>query len=134
KDTKGRSRLVARPEAAMTVDAAAPKSAMVSARRRAALEFLLDNLVWLILLVVLAFFAATIPNFFQIGILLNILEQSTFVSIIAVGLSLTLIAGQMDLSVESVLGLTAMATALVFGQRGAGGGLELHPAWLALPA
>jgi ribose transport system permease protein len=106
----------------------------VSVRRRMAIEFLLDNLVWLILFVVLAIFAIGIPNFLQIGILLNILEQSTFVGIIAVGLSLTLIAGHMDLSVESVLGLTAMATALVFGTHGAGGGLELHPAWLALPA
>jgi ribose transport system permease protein len=119
----------------MTVDAAtADRRPMISSRKRATIEFILDNLVWFILLVVLAFFAATIPSFFQVGILLNILEQSAFVGTISVGLSLTLIAGQMDLSVESVLGLAAMATALVFGTHGAGGGLELHPAWLALPA
>ena len=61
--------------------------------RRQALSFALDNLVWLILLAALAAFALFIPKFFQIGILLNILEQSTFVGVIAVGLSLTLIAG-----------------------------------------
>ena len=97
------------------------------------IEFLLDNLVWFILIACLGFFAATIPNFLQVGILLNILEQSTFVGIIAVGLSLTLIAGHMDLSIESVLALAAMAVALVFGTHGAGGGLALDPQWLTLP-
>ena len=57
-------------------------------RRRAVVEFVLDNLVWFILVVVIAAFSLPIPNFLQIGILLNILEQSTFVGIIAVGLSL----------------------------------------------
>jgi ribose transport system permease protein len=102
-------------------------------RRRAGLEFILDNLVWFILVLVLAVFSLAIPNFLQIGILLNILEQSTFVGIIAVGLSLTLIAGHMDLSIESVLALAAMTTALVFGTGGAGGALTLEPAWLSLP-
>ena len=87
-------------------------------RQRAAIEFVLDNLVWFILVVVLGAFSLLIPNFLQIGILLNILEQSTFVGIIAVGLSLTLIAGHMDLSIESVLALV-----------GDGGGADLRHAW-----
>ena len=102
-------------------------------RTRAAIEFVLDNLVWIILIVVLAAFSATIPQFLQIGILLNILEQSTFVGIIAVGLSLTLIAGHMDLSIESVMALSAMTVALIFGTGGAGGAFALDPEWLALP-
>lgn len=116
---------------AETVNSGAPAS--MSRRRRATIEFLLDNLVWIILIVVLAAFSATIPQFLQIGILLNILEQSTFVGIIAVGLSLTLIAGHMDLSIESVMALSAMVVALTFGTGGAGGALALEPAWLALP-
>jgi ribose transport system permease protein len=115
-----------------TVEAShAPSVAM--SRRLSAIEFILDNLVWIILFVVLAAFSLAIPNFLQIGILLNILEQSTFVGIIAVGLSLTLIAGHMDLSIESVLALAAMTTALVFGTGGAGAGIALEPAWLAFP-
>jgi ribose transport system permease protein len=102
-------------------------------RWRGLVELVLDNLVWLILAVALAVFSLAIPNFLQIGILINILEQSTFVGIIAVGLSLTLIAGHMDLSIESVMALAAMTTALVFGTGGAGGGLALEPAWLAFP-
>ena len=114
-----------------TVDTGPPSSE--ATRRRVATEFILDNLVWLILIVVIAAFSATIPHFLQIGILLNILEQSTFVGIIAVGLSLTLIAGHMDLSIESVMALAAMVVALTFGTGGAGGGLELDPAWLSFP-
>ena len=102
-------------------------------RRRPVLEFVLDNLVWFILIVVAAVFSAMIPNFLQIGIFLNILEQSTFVGIIAVGLSLTLIAGHMDLSIESVMALAAMVVALTFGTGGAGGALALEPAWLSFP-
>lgn len=120
----------------MTPDApsAAPnKELRMSSRQRYAAEFVLDNLVWFILVVVLAAFSLMIPQFLQIGIFLNILEQSTFVGIIAVGLSVTLIAGHMDLSIESVMALAAMTTALVFGTGGAGAGFELSPAWLALP-
>ena len=87
-------------------------AARISPRRRAVVEFVLDNLVWFILIVLLAVFSAAIPQFLQTGILLNILEQSTFVGIIAVGLSLTLLAGQMDLSIESVMALSAMVVAL----------------------
>ena len=94
---------------------------------------MLDNLVWFILVIVLTAFSAAIPQFFQIGILLNILEQSAFVGILAVGLSLTLIAGHMDLSIELVMALAAMSIALIFGTGGAGGGFTLEPAWLSFP-
>jgi ribose transport system permease protein len=106
---------------------------MMSPRWRYAVEFVLDNLVWFILVGVLTTFSLTIPHFLQIGILLNILEQSSFVGIIAVGLSLTLVAGHMDLSIESVMALAAMTISLIFGTGGAGAGFELHPAWLAMP-
>lgn len=101
--------------------------------RRAIFEFCLDNLVWIILVIVLAVFSATIPQFLQIGIFINILQNSTFIGIIAVGLSLTLIAGHMDLSIESVMALSAMAVALIFGTGGAGAGFALEPGWLAFP-
>jgi ribose transport system permease protein len=114
-----------------TVDAGPPPTE--SSRRRAIVEFVLDNLVWFILIVAIATFSATIPDFLQVGILLNIVEQSTFVGIMAVGLSLTLISGHMDLSIESVMALAAMVVALAFGTGGAGGGLTLEPAWLTFP-
>ncbi len=119
-------------EAADTAQSGLPP-ALIRSRGRSLVEFILDNLVWFILVVVLAAFSIAIPNFLQIGILLNILEQSTFVGIMAVGLSLTLIAGHMDLSIESVMALAAMVTALIFGTGGAGAGFALDPPWLAFP-
>ena len=118
---------------ALTRDDAAPTAAPRSAFPRATAEFVLDNLVWLVLVVVLVAFSLGIPNFFQIGILLNIFEQSTFVGTLAIGLSLVIIAGHMDLSIESTMALTAMVTAVLFGSNGAGLKLSMHPAWLNLP-
>src|SRR5262245_59493691 len=106
---------------------------MISPRQRALITFVLDNLVWFILAIVLIVFSATIPNFFQTGIFVNIIEQSTFVGVMAIGLAIVVIAGHMDLSVESVAGLTAMITGILFCARGIGLGLTLNPEWLVLP-
>ena len=54
-------------------DTTARPPATDATRRRPVLEFVLDNLVWFILIVVAAVFSAIIPNFLQIGIFLNIL-------------------------------------------------------------
>ena len=106
---------------------------MFFSRQRATIDFALDNLVWLILLVVLVVFSITIPNYFQIGIFSNIIEQSTFVGTMAIGLSLIIIAGNIDLSVESTLALAAMVTGLLFATRGAGMGFAFTPEWLVIP-
>jgi ribose transport system permease protein len=106
---------------------------MISPRQRALVEFVLDNLVWFILAVVLAVFSLMIPNFFQTGIFVNIIEQSTFVGVMAIGLAIVVIAGHMDLSVESIAGLTAMITGILFCSRGIGLGIALTPEWLVLP-
>src|SRR5690349_20967189 len=100
---------------------------------RGLVEFLLDNLVWLMLVIVLAVFSLTIPQFFQIGIFANIIEQSTFVGVMAIGLAIVIIAGNMDLSVESVAALTAMVTGILFCSHGIGLGYTFTPEWLVLP-
>jgi ribose transport system permease protein len=90
-----------------------------------AVKWALDNLVWFILVVILAAFSLTIPGFFQIGIFFNIAYQATFVGILAVGLSFCIIAGQMDLSVESVLAFSAMLAAYLSGLSTAASGAQL---------
>src|SRR3712207_7609864 len=85
--------------------------------RRALIEFVLDNLVWFMLAIVLAIFSLAIPNFFQIGIFANIIEQSTFVGVVSIGLAIVIIAGNMDLSVESTMALAAMVTGILFASR-----------------
>ena len=106
---------------------------MIGTRQRALIEFVLDNLVWFMLVVVLAVFSAAIPNFFQIGIFANIIEQSTFVGVMAIGLAIVIIAGHMDLSVESVAALTAMVTGILFCSHGIGLGYAFSPEWLVVP-
>ncbi len=91
------------------------------------IEFALDNLVWAILVIILAIFSLTIDQFFQIGIFLNILNHATFVGLIAIGLSFCIIAGHMDLSVESVMAFAAMMAAYLAAARGSASGLEIAP-------
>ena len=102
-------------------------------RQRAIAEFILDHLVWFMLAVVLILFSIFVPNFFQIGIFANIVEQSTFVGVMAIGLAIVIIAGHMDLSVESTAALAAMVTGMLFCARGIGMGVTLTPEWLVVP-
>lgn len=102
-------------------------------RRRALIEFSLDNLVWLMLIVVLIVFSLTVPRFFQFGIFANIFEQSTFVGVMAIGLAIVIISGNLDLSVESTAALSAMVTGLLFATQGIGMGITLGADWLLIP-
>jgi ribose transport system permease protein len=99
--------------------------------RAAFLNAFLDHLVWLILAIILIVLSLSIDRFFQIGIFINILQHATFVGIIAIGLSFCIIAGHMDLSVESVMAFAAMLAAWLAASRGSASGLALAP-WLTL--
>lgn len=103
----------------------------ISNGRARILSALLDHLVWLILAVILLLFSLTIENFFQLGIFLNILQHATFVGLISIGLAYCIIAGHMDLSVESVMAFAAMIAAWLAASRGSASGLELAP-WMTL--
>ena len=104
---------------------------LLSPVQRKIAGFVLDHLVWLILAVILVLFSATIEHFFQIGIFLNILQHATFVGILAVGLSLCIIAGHMDLSIESTMAFTAMIGTWLAASHAQASGLLL-PGWLVL--
>jgi ribose transport system permease protein len=107
---------------------------MMTPRNRALVEFMLDNLVWLLLIVVLIVFSIAVPNYFQIQIFSNIIEDSTYVGVMAIGLAIVIIAGNMDLSVESTAALAAMVTGILFCNSGIGLGYTLAPmTWLVIP-
>ncbi|MGF0539936.1 ABC transporter permease [Agrobacterium sp. ES01] len=106
----------------------------MSPGKRKTLEFILNNLVWFMLIVVLALFSALIPNYFQLGIFANIIEASSVLGVMSIGLAIVIITGHMDLSVESVAALAAMAVSILFCSAGIGLGIELNPAWLMIPA
>ncbi|MER9731599.1 ABC transporter permease [Mesorhizobium sp. M0217] len=101
--------------------------------KRTLIEAALENIVWLILLTILAVFCVAIPGYAQFGIFFNIIEQATFVGILAVGLSITIIAGQMDLSIESTMALAAMVTATLVSTGPLGWGGGQGPGWLIIP-
>ncbi|MGE0241189.1 MAG: ABC transporter permease [Parvibaculaceae bacterium] len=105
----------------------------MSSQQRALIEFVLDNLVWFMLAIVLVVFSIAIPNFFQIGIFANIVEQSTFVGVMAIGLAIVVIAGNMDLSIESTTALAAMVTGIFFASHGIGLGFGATLGWFVLP-
>lgn len=105
----------------------------MSSSQRRVLEFVLDNLVWFMLLAVLIIFSASVPNYFQPGIFANIVEQSSVLGVMSIGLALVIISGHMDLSVESVAALSAMVTGILFASAGIGMGIELTPGWLVIP-
>jgi len=106
----------------------------MSRGQRASLEFVLDNLVWLLLVVVLIAFSIAVPSFFQIGIFTNIIEDSSYVGVMAIGLAIVIIAGNMDLSVESVAALAAMITGILFCNSGIGLGYTMGGhGWLVMP-
>ncbi|RUV47060.1 ABC transporter permease, partial [Mesorhizobium sp. M5C.F.Ca.IN.020.29.1.1] len=102
-------------------------------RTRHALEFALDNLVWFMLVFVLVVFSIFIPNYFQLGIFANIVEASSVLGVMSIGLALVIITGHMDLSVESVAALGAMAVGILFCSAGIGLGVQLQPEWLMVP-
>jgi ribose transport system permease protein len=101
-----------------------------SARRRT-LELVLDNLVWAILAAIVLVCSATLEHFFQVGIFINILQHATFVGLLAIGLSFCIIAGHMDLSIESVMAFAAMLAAWLTATRGSPLGLQVNT-WLTL--
>jgi ribose transport system permease protein len=82
---------------------------------------------------VLATFSLTVPNYFQFGIFANIIEQSSYVGVMAIGLAMVIIAGHMDLSVESVAALSAMVVGILFCSAGVGLGIVIEPQWLMVP-
>ncbi|MET3857444.1 ribose transport system permease protein [Rhizobium sp. OAE497] len=102
-------------------------------RTRQFFELVLDNLVWFMLIFVLAVFSALVPNYFQLGIFANIIEASSVLGVMSIGLALVIIAGHMDLSVESVAALSAMAVGILFCSAGIGMGFTLSPEWLMVP-
>ena len=74
---------------------------------------------------IFAFFSATLFNqgFLQPNNLLNILRQTAMISVMSVGMTYVLAAGEIDLSIGMVAGLISLVTAVVMDQLGAFAGV-----------
>lgn len=78
----------------------------------AAVGWLLRNHIWLFLALAVAVFSYASPYFFTVKNLSNVLTQGAFIGILAVGMTMVMIDGEIDLSVGAVL---ALACALAIG-------------------
>src|SRR5688572_27681125 len=77
-------------------------------RWRRYLPFILDHLIWLILLGVFFFFVTQTDKFLTPVNITNILSAAAVLGVLVVGQTFVLISGNFDLSQESTLGLAAL--------------------------
>jgi len=75
--------------------------------------WLIDNMIWLLLCFLLLFFSFIIPSFFEIDNFINILYASAALSMIVLAQGICLISGNIDLSVESIIGFAPMIAVLI---------------------
>jgi ribose/xylose/arabinose/galactoside ABC-type transport system permease subunit len=76
------------------------------------LHFLAENYIWIFLLLCITTFSFASPYFLTINNLGNVLTQGSFIGLLAVGMTLVMINGEIDLSVGAIL---ALACALAIG-------------------
>ena len=71
------------------------------------------------LLILGAAMAVASPAFLTLGNLINVFTNFSYVALVSLGSTLVILTAGIDLSVGSVMALTAIATALLFGHLGA---------------
>jgi ribose transport system permease protein len=78
----------------------------------AAVNWFFRNHIWLFLGLAVAIFSFATPYFLTVNNLSNVLTQGAFIGILAVGMTMVMIDGEIDLSVGAIL---ALASALAIG-------------------
>jgi ribose/xylose/arabinose/galactoside ABC-type transport system permease subunit len=76
------------------------------------MRWLVHNHIWVFLSITIAVFSIASPYFLTVNNLGNVLTQSAFIGILAVGMTMVMIDGEIDLSVGAIL---ALASALSIG-------------------
>lgn len=97
---------------------------------RSWMPVVLDNLIWIILAGVFAFFVTRSEHFLTPVNIINILSAAAVLGVLVVGQTLVLISGNFDLSTESTLGLSALVGLWLIVPAAApfwGGGVLLNP-------
>jgi len=88
---------------------------------------ILNNVVWLILILCIIIFSSSIDGYFSIRNYINILSNSAFIGILAIAESYCLISGNLDLSIESVAGYSSIFSAWLTGTSVSSSGLNINP-------
>ena len=92
-------------------------------------DFVLDNMIWFLLLIGIIVFGLRIPKFFSTANLLNVLLNSSPLGILVLAETLVLLTGHFDLSIESTVGFTAMFAAWLMGTGEISSHLGMNPAF-----
>ncbi len=74
-------------------------------------QFVLDRLIWFILLLVVIFFGLTTDNFFTGINIINILLHASVLGVLTIGQTICLISGNFDLSAEGTVSLVTVLAA-----------------------
>ena len=73
------------------------------ANSRKLVPVLLDNLIWVLLLLALIMFSVLTDRFLRVNNLTNILVHSAVLGIMVIGQSFTLVTGNFDLSADFIM-------------------------------
>jgi ribose transport system permease protein len=76
-------------------------------------KVLLDNIALVVLLLILALLALFVPNFFTPRNISNVFVQAAPLALMAIGMTVVLITGGIDLSIPAVMSLSAILGAMV---------------------
>lgn len=76
-------------------------------------SFIKSNMMWLILILIIAVFAILSPNFRSFRNLLNILNQNAYFIVATIGVALIMISGGTDLSVGQIIAVIGIGIALM---------------------
>jgi ribose/xylose/arabinose/galactoside ABC-type transport system permease subunit len=95
------------------MSAPVPATPATRAERKPIIGYLRDYLIYLVFIAICLILALATPNFFKPDNLVNIVRQSSFRAIVAVGMTFVILTAGIDLSVGGVIALSGVAGSLV---------------------
>jgi sugar transport system permease protein len=104
-----------------------PKTGVMDKLNKNLRAFLARSGLLLALVILFVILALVAPNFLTTRNMLNVLRQVSFIGIIACGMTMALVSGNVDLSVGSVVALTSSLLAVLYAKLG-------WPLWAAVVA
>jgi ribose transport system permease protein len=105
-------------------------SAKPASGERRSLRWAVRHPIWAFVAVIFVFFSLMTETFFSLGNFENILVQTSTLGLIALGMTLVMINGNIDLSVGAVVALSASLTVDIMGWPA----FEAWGSWQILPA
>lgn len=100
-------------------------SMLVQSKR--AHNVLLNQMIWIILVLLLVFFGIFIPRFFTLRVMSNVLTHAVFIGVLVIGEGLCLFSGNFDMSIIATMAFTGMIGSCLAGSGGSATGIALNP-------